>query len=555
MEVDVIVIGGGLAGLTAADSLKNHDSSLSVIVLEANEQVGGRIHSEKINDSVFDVGAQWILPEHKSLLQIVDKLGLVTTFPSTPQKTVTNNKNLKKVIQVGRKGRIREITSNPDPVVLPRRLGRHTGIRAWLASLELSYVVWKLDGLMQKIISLSDPYKSLKPELAKYLDSTTVETYLYEKTRFKSVRDVLEIHIRLLMGTDLDRISLLYLLSYAKWQGAVTFHEFLHGNTNEVDKLPPLSVKNGCQNICVQLIKQCIGEENVLLNQPVSHVSILQENDTSDRNVYVSTKDGQTYKSSQVIMAIPPNMLREIEFTPALTLDKRYLVNSMSMGTTIKFIVTYKEKFWLKDGYSGEFVSHSGPITWMADGSDQNGLPTLIGLLGGHLAVNWGKLPEADLEAAILDQISVIFGSWALEPNGFLVKIWQNEPFEQGGTVCFPGIGTMREFASLRKSHGPIHFAGTETSMKYMGTMAGAVHSGQRAAIEVLNILRPQSLTSKDYHLLTEINQKYEEEQPKPVSDWPVYRWTVILPACALITAWAAFKLRATYSYLLVPRM
>ena len=39
MEADVIVIGGGLSGLAAADGLKNHDSSLRVIVLEANEQV------------------------------------------------------------------------------------------------------------------------------------------------------------------------------------------------------------------------------------------------------------------------------------------------------------------------------------------------------------------------------------------------------------------------------------------------------------------------------------------------------------------------------------
>ena len=46
--------------------------------------------------------------------------------------------------------------------------------------------------------------------------------------------------------------------------------------------------------------------------------------------------------------------------------------------------------------------------------------------------------------------------------------------------------------------------------------MAGAVHAGQRAAIEVLNILRPQSLTSQDYYLLKEINQKYQEEKAKP---------------------------------------
>ena len=87
-----------------------------------------------------------------------------------------------------------------------------------------------------------------------------------------------------------------------------------------------------------------------------------------------------------------------------------------------------------------------------------------------------------------------------------------------------------------------------------MGTMAGAVHSGQRAAIEVLNILRPQSLTSKDYHLLTEINQKYEDE-PKPVASWNINKWTIILPTVGTVLAWTAFRLRATYSQLLVPKL
>ena len=70
MEVDVIVIGGGLSGLAAADGLKNHDSSLQVIVLEANEQVGGRTMSIRMNDSFFDLGGQWIMPEHKELVQV-----------------------------------------------------------------------------------------------------------------------------------------------------------------------------------------------------------------------------------------------------------------------------------------------------------------------------------------------------------------------------------------------------------------------------------------------------------------------------------------------------
>ena len=87
-----------------------------------------------------------------------------------------------------------------------------------------------------------------------------------------------------------------------------------------------------------------------------------------------------------------------------------------------------------------------------------------------------------------------------------------------------------------------------------MGTMAGAVHAGQRAAIEVLNILRPQSLTSQDYFLLKEINQKYQEEKATPDTGWHIYRWTILFPAMALMTAWSALKLRASYGHLLVPR-
>ena len=276
MEADVIVIGAGLSGLAAADCIKNHDSSLSVIVLEANDQVGGRTLSEKINDNFYDLGGQWILPEHKALLQIVDKLGLTATYPVPTIDA--GDKKLRKVIQVGKKGRLRVISSNSDPVVLPKRLGKHTGIRAWLANLELSYIVWKLDSLYNKITNLADPYNCLDPILAKKLEALTVEAYLIENTRFKSVQDVLEIQIRFLTGADLNRISLLYLLSYVKWQGASSFHEFLHGKTDsEMECLPPMSVKNGSQQICTQLVKQCIGEENVFLNQPVSHISILNE--------------------------------------------------------------------------------------------------------------------------------------------------------------------------------------------------------------------------------------------------------------------------------------
>ena len=67
----MVVIGAGLSGLAAADSLKTHDPSLQVIVLEASDRVGGRTVSGTIGDKSFDLGGQWILPEHKPLLQVM----------------------------------------------------------------------------------------------------------------------------------------------------------------------------------------------------------------------------------------------------------------------------------------------------------------------------------------------------------------------------------------------------------------------------------------------------------------------------------------------------
>ena len=52
---------------------------------------------------------------------------------------------------------------------------------------------------------------------------------------------------------------------------------------------------------------------------------------------------------------------------------------------------------------------------------------------------------------------------------GVLIRNWSNEKFIEGGTICFPGIGTMIDLASIRKSHGPVHFAGTEVSAKFTG--------------------------------------------------------------------------------------
>ncbi len=62
MVYKVIVIGGGLSGLSAAEQLVQSVKDLEVVVLEAQERVGGRTYSVQVNNAWFDLGGMWVGP-------------------------------------------------------------------------------------------------------------------------------------------------------------------------------------------------------------------------------------------------------------------------------------------------------------------------------------------------------------------------------------------------------------------------------------------------------------------------------------------------------------
>jgi monoamine oxidase len=57
-SVDVVVVGAGVAGLRAAEALKA--AGVSVLVVEARDRVGGRVHSVRSMDTTIELGADWL---------------------------------------------------------------------------------------------------------------------------------------------------------------------------------------------------------------------------------------------------------------------------------------------------------------------------------------------------------------------------------------------------------------------------------------------------------------------------------------------------------------
>ncbi len=74
--IDVVVVGAGFAGLTAARLLQ--EAGRSVVVLEARDRVGGRTSTETRHGTWIDLGGQWIGPGQDRVVALVDELGFAT---------------------------------------------------------------------------------------------------------------------------------------------------------------------------------------------------------------------------------------------------------------------------------------------------------------------------------------------------------------------------------------------------------------------------------------------------------------------------------------------
>src|SRR3954447_15295724 len=76
IERDVVIIGAGASGLTAATELRK--AGLSVAVLEARDRVGGRLWTDDIEGATLEIGGQWVSPDQDALIETLGERGLET---------------------------------------------------------------------------------------------------------------------------------------------------------------------------------------------------------------------------------------------------------------------------------------------------------------------------------------------------------------------------------------------------------------------------------------------------------------------------------------------
>lgn len=441
-KVDVVVVGAGFAGLTAARELRA--AGHSVAVLEADDRVGGRTKPGKIAGEVVDLGGQWVGPSQTRLLALAKEYGVATYQQFTTGRNIAD--------LAGHRAEYEGEVPALDPAAMA----------------EFGEVVGKLEALAASL-PVPRPWQS---PAAAALDEQTIETWIQANAATAAVRSALRMIVRAVLSAEASQVSMLCFAAYAAAAGGFS---------------PLISTRGGAQDSLFeggvwQLAAKMSADLGpaVTLGAPVTAIA------QDAAGVTVQTPRG-AWRARYVVVTAPPPLAARIVYDPPMPAARDGLTQRLPMGCVIKAHIAYARPFWREQGLTGLVLSDAtefGP--WFDHSPPLGSAGALVGFFDGGPAQRWADRPAEERRAQVLKDIARYLGEAALHPTDYLEEVWTRAPLHRGGYVASAGPGVLTAFGpALLDPVGRIHWAGTETAEAWVGYIDGAIRSGERVAKEV----------------------------------------------------------------------
>jgi len=441
----VVVVGAGLAGLTAAVDLAA--AGAEVKVLEARDRVGGRMRGIPMSTGVVaDGGAAYLGVQHTELLAMIREYGL-------------------DVVSTGMAG-------DSTFLVADRRTTKASRVPP-LDAVALGDLFDRLEDLVAQVRP-DAPWQS--PQAGR-LDRLSAAQWLADEVKHPDARTFFPLFIGEMMAADPAAISVLHMAFYLRSGGGIRYLNAFEGGAQQ------WRIDGGAHLLCEALADR-LGER-LRLRHPVSAI----DQDADEVVVhYVSAVDGtrSEYRADQDVVAIPPLLAQQIEFRPGLPGPRA--TAATGRGCAVKVHLSYPAPIWREQGLSGWSVSAHGPLLSTVDDSPPDeSAGVLTGFVTGAAASVFSALSSDEQRDAAVAHTGRLFPQLP-PPTQCSVTDWLAEEYTRGCYAALFGPGDwLRLGPRLTEPHGRVHWAGTETSLEFFGLMEGAIRSGRRVAAELIH--------------------------------------------------------------------
>ena len=446
----VLVIGAGLAGLSAAYELTHagHD----VTVLEAQTRPGGRVFTLRapFSDGMYaEAGAMFITDQHYLTIHYA-KLFDLPLYPKNLPSSLADVKYFR--------GKRITVAKNQRPEW-------PYGLTAEEKKLSIDAMFEKYEGDVYKDIGDPSAANWSVASLEKY-DQMTYPEFLRSRGASAEAVSLMVAGWAELWGDGLDTISALTLLrDYSLGLNGRNTYAIKGGN----DLLP----KAFADRL----------KEKIRYGCPVVKI----EHDTEGVKV-VCTEAGTHVRiaGDYLICAIPFSVLRRIEILPRFSANKQKAIEQLPYFSAARVSIQARKKFWLEQGLSGEAQTDMRTIIEIFDMTAQQPGPRgiLQSYTGGPEARRIASMKEEERVLYVLGEMEKIFPNVRENFEGGISKCWDEDPWARGASSWYKP-GQMGElWPHIAHSEGRVHFAGDHTSA-WIRWMQGALHSGNRVAREV----------------------------------------------------------------------
>ena len=446
----VAIIGGGLAGLSALDTLRAR--GVDAMLYEARAATGGRTRSVRgvfADTYAFDEGAQLVNSDHSDLLRLIRRFGLrlVDRRGFGPAHEV----------QIGRRG----------------------------AALSEARLAMALRPIAARMTADSDRLDGGGEAAIREIDALSVAAYLDRHgLRAGDARDALEAGIRTEYGCEPDEASALTLL----WNlPTVNGRRLTRISLSDERYL----VSGGTGQVAAGLT--AAHRDRIRLGKRLATLALAGD------AAHLSFADGETVTADRVILTLPPTLLRELRIEGPLPAEWRSLIAEARLGRNEKVILGYDDIGpWRRRVGFGGAVWAGQPFAAIWDAvslSPAPGSGALCYFLGGAQVDAAARMENAEIARRFHAAARRVLPGLG-EPNGRIRRTrWCDDPLTKGSYSTFaPGqVSRFGHLFALEEEGrtnvpraGALLFAGEWLSDAFPGYMNGAVQTGRMAAESIL---------------------------------------------------------------------